>query len=378
MSQNRKITFLGYIMRILNVFAVLALLLAYLSQYISPSSIWFPAFFGLAYPIILVVNILFVLWWTFRLRVFALVSLVVILLGYKLPQYYLKFSNNIEFSGEHDSFKVMTYNVHDFDYYSETYGSDNEAFDKITEFVKMENPDVVGFQEFYCHDFKPEKNTWVKLRAKAKYLFGYRERYNTRTERMFLTIMSKFPIIKKGIIKNAEGNKDITGIYADIKIKGKIIRFYNVHLNTIGISSETHFLTRSYDLAKEDDVQIAAQGAKRISSQFKKGFINRSVQAKQLQQHMENSPYPVILLGDFNDTPCSYSFTKISKGFTDSFVAAGKGLSNSFNGVYPSYRIDYILFDKHFTAYDYKRTKLEASDHYPISCQFILNEESDE
>jgi endonuclease/exonuclease/phosphatase family metal-dependent hydrolase len=142
----------------------------------------------------------------------------------------------------------------------------------------------------------------------------------------------------------------------------------------MGISSESHFVTRSYDLAKEDDMQVAATGVKRISTRIKRGFLNRALQSEQLKTHLENCPYPIILLGDFNDTPCSYAYTTLAEDLNDSFVTAGRGLSNSFNGIYPSYRIDYILFDKHFISFDYRRSKLDLSDHFPISSNFYFSE----
>lgn len=375
MRSKTAIGFLGYIMRILNVFAVIALFLAYVSQFISPQTFWIPAFFGLAYPVIFLVNLFFIAYWIFNLRLFALVSLITVFIGFGLPKFYVKFSAKNTIENPENAFKVMSFNVHDFDYYSQTYGNNNEGYDTIIGFIKSEKPDIICFQEFYSHDLNPDKSNWAKLRLQCGYLFGYREKYNDRTKRAYLSIVSKYQIIDKGIIENADGNKDITGIFADIIVSGRIVRVYNVHLNSMGISSETDYITRSYELS-ESDMQIASAGARKMTSRMKRGYIKRALQAEQIQNHIENSPYPVILAGDFNDTPCSYTFRTVSKDLFDSFALAGKGFSNTFNnGIYPSYRIDYILYDKFLIAYDYKRIKLKASDHFPISSNFVFNPE---
>ena len=116
--KSSNIPFLGYILRAINIIAMLALLFAYLSQYVSPNSIWFLAFFGLSYPIWLFVNIYFVFHWAFNKKLFALFPLLILLLGYRMPGKYFRLDWNDKIFSESKSFKVMTYNVHDFNYYN--------------------------------------------------------------------------------------------------------------------------------------------------------------------------------------------------------------------------------------------------------------------
>jgi endonuclease/exonuclease/phosphatase family metal-dependent hydrolase len=359
----------------LNVLFIVALLLSYLARYISPTWLWFPAFFGLMYPFLLLVNVSFMLLWMFGRRWFFIYSLVAILLGFSFPGYFMGVGRNVEFADEHKSFKVMSYNVHDFDYYAHQYGADHVAFDTISAFLKREKADVVAFQEFYSQDFDLQNSTWVKLRARGIYLFGYRHKYNQHSKKMYMAIMSKYPILKKGVVDIAPGNLDITGLYADINIKGTLVRFYSVHLASMGVTSESKYLENSYDLFKEEDVKKAATGARRIIQAMRKGYEKRAEQVKILRAHMDNSPYPVVLMGDFNDTPISYTHRILSRKMKDAFQVSGNGISNTYNGSIPSFRIDYILYDKHFESRSYERIKLKASDHYPITAVLHLKEQ---
>jgi endonuclease/exonuclease/phosphatase family metal-dependent hydrolase len=80
-----------------------------------------------------------------------------------------------------------------------------------------------------------------------------------------------------------------------------------------------------------------------------------------------------MICGDFNDTPWSYTYHTVIDNLEDSFVESGFGLSNTYNGKLPSFRIDYILHSKQYTSYNYKRDRVPYSDHFPISCYLELS-----
>ena len=77
----------------------------------------------------------------------------------------------------------------------------------------------------------------------------------------------------------------------------------------------------------------------------------RSLQAQLVKSYINKSPYPVIVAGDFNDTPVSYTYGKIRKGLNDSFVTSGYGAGFTYKGNYPPNRIDYILYDNNLYKY---------------------------
>ena len=98
-------------MRLANILAVIALLIAYASPYIDPNDYYIPAFFGLSYPIWLVINVFFVVFWAFTRRKFFLVSLITILVGYSyvLSHFNIRFSDKA--TGGANQLKIVTYNV---------------------------------------------------------------------------------------------------------------------------------------------------------------------------------------------------------------------------------------------------------------------------
>jgi endonuclease/exonuclease/phosphatase family metal-dependent hydrolase len=104
---------------------------------------------------------------------------------------------------------------------------------------------------------------------------------------------------------------------------------------------------------------------------MKSSYINRANESKKIKDHINSSPYPVIVCGDFNDTPISYTYSTIKENLADAFKESGIGIGNSYVGI-PSLRIDYILHDKKFNSYNYKKYKYELSDHFPISCSILI------
>jgi endonuclease/exonuclease/phosphatase family metal-dependent hydrolase len=119
-----------------------------------------------------------------------------------------------------------------------------------------------------------------------------------------------------------------------------------------------------------DDDKETVNEVKSLSVSLKKGFVKRSLQAQIVKDHINSSKYPVIVAGDFNDTPVSYSYRKIRRGLNDSFVTSGYGAGFTYKGNYPPNRIDYILYDNSLVSSHFDILKVKYSDHYPIIAWF--------
>jgi endonuclease/exonuclease/phosphatase (EEP) superfamily protein YafD len=115
------------------------------------------------------------------------------------------------------------------------------------------------------------------------------------------------------------------------------------------------------------------EGSKRMLWKLRKAFVIRSTQVNSLADHVAGCPYPVILGGDFNDTPSSYTYHQLSKTLNDSFKYSGNGFFEStYAGKFPSFRIDYVLYSHHFKSIHYKKIDISLSDHYPITSTLVF------
>ena len=81
---------------------------------------------------------------------------------------------------------------------------------------------------------------------------------------------------------------------------------------------------------------------------------------------MAASRHPVIVCGDFNDVPNSYTYFTVKGDLQDAFLEKGSGFGRTLRMLSPTLRIDYILADQRFKVTQYHKIEVPYSDHYPI------------
>ena len=143
-----------------------------------------------------------------------------------------------------------------------------------------------------------------------------------------------------------------------------------MHLQSIAFIKEDYKFIEAIQNNKETE---NIEPSKNIIKRLKRAFIKRSSQANLIAAHIEDCDYPVIVCGDFNDTPNSYCYKTISNKLNDAFVSSGNGFGRTYTGIFPSFRIDYILYSNAFKSYKYKTIQKKFSDHYPVSTYLELH-----
>jgi endonuclease/exonuclease/phosphatase family metal-dependent hydrolase len=355
----------------LNVLVAIALLIAYLAPVINPSKIFLPALFGLAYPYLLILNLVFILYWLIRLKKAILISIIVILIGWNhlnnLIPLNMRKSDIPVNAREEQMFTALTYNVRQFNLYHWT--RDVEVQSHILDFINSQDPDIVCFQEYYTSDRRGERQRDVAARLKVFKDEAVYYTTNSNSKSGFgIATFSKFPILKKSRIPfNTSFN---SAMYTDILLRQDTIRVFNVHLQSIRFRQEDYAFMDTVRL-KHPNQQM--RGIRNIGSQLKKAFALRAEQAEVVSNYIKDSPYPVLVMGDFNDTPHSFAYRKIKKGLHDAFRVSGKGFGHTYTGDLPPFRIDYIMYSNPMEVRGFKRYKMDYSDHYPISATIYIS-----
>jgi endonuclease/exonuclease/phosphatase family metal-dependent hydrolase len=352
----------------LNLILASFLVLAYLSTYISPAKVWFLAFTGLFYPYLLFLNIAFVLFWAVKWKREAFISLVIIVLGWNHMIDYVPFRlstlpvKKLEENGERVSLKILSYNVRAFN--SLEWLEDKKTSSNILNLIKSENPDIVCIQEFFT-DHLRNKPDLIQQNFKDKPYSHIHYAISTgKTTGYGIATYSRYPIIGKGHIKFTETNN--ISIYTDILIENDTIRVYNNHLQSLHLKQSNYTFMESLKLGYSEG---QVEEIRDISRRLKNAFVKRSVQVDSVSFHIKQSLFPVIVCGDFNDTPVSYTYRKMRSGLKDSFVNSGEGFGSTYLGTFPAFRIDYIFHSSFFNTTHFERIRAELSDHYPIICQ---------
>ncbi len=360
--------FIRIIFIVVNIGVIVGLLLAYLCCFISPETIWWLSFFGLGYIYLLIVNLCFVILWLFtKTKKYALFSLVVVLLGLNMIW------RNVQISGEklpekelESSIKVFSYNVHMFNQINikQPDGTNLNLFD----FVNKSGTNIWCMQEYANSHW--DKQLKIENITKRLDRLSYYHIEQT-IGNIGLATYSSFPIVRKQLIYS--DNTTNACMYSDLKIGQDTVRVYNIHLKSIGFGKEERDLLNNAVKKEYDTKDISA--FKAIIRQMTTASFRRSRQVDIVVESISKSPYSVIICGDFNDPPTSYSYQKIRGIRKDAFKEAGKGMSTTYNiGRISSQRIDYIMYSPVFKAYNYESPRVHFSDHYPVTCRLVRTE----
>jgi endonuclease/exonuclease/phosphatase family metal-dependent hydrolase len=345
------------ILLLLNVIAILSLFAGYLSVYIAPDEYWIPSLFGLAYPFVLVANIVFVVFWLLVKPRLLLLSLISILVGWGFVSRYIQFKGSNTEDGE---VKVVSYNVKYF--IGDEDLTQKENADKIVSFLEEQNADIICLQEA-----RLRKNSIFNLPNTVKKLETIKHYQYARSSITYGSVtMTRYPIVDMGEIRFEE-SRNMT-IYTDVVIKKDTVRIFNVHLQSYKIDPNKYSIIDSPGVNQEEDLkEVREMGIK-----FKKAFQMRAEQVREIKKYIDESPYDVIVCGDFNDTPISFSYQQLKGDLTDAFVNSGKGVGRTYIGKLPSFRIDNIFHSDKFESYNFQTYDFRMSDHLPISCDLIV------
>ena len=350
---------------IANIFVVLCTLLAYYCAHLSPIKHWWAGFLALSIPLLLLTNVIFLLHWFLHKSFRGFISLATLLIGYPFLEssIALALGKNIE-KKKTNTFSLMSYNVKVFNVYNHLQGKDSINAKSIIQQVVEDSSDIKCLQEFFCEDDSKVFNTIERIRQNKKYHYAIIPLKKKRSNYFGIAIFSKFPIIRAAEIPFPKSKN--RGQFADVLIGKDTIRIYNVHLQSISLDEEKMFSNESYEELKKT--------YNNVFSRMKRGFQQRAVQTDLLIKHIAQSPYPVILTGDFNDTPYSYTYTSFKNILQNAFEKAGTGFDFSYNGKMFFLRIDNQFFSKNIKIHSFEPDrKFTYSDHFPIRAVYEIN-----
>lgn len=357
----KKILRFSNLVRIGTIILIVSLLIAYATPFIHPENLWILPFFGLAYPVLVfIAAITFIYWLLFRSVKWSIAVLLTVAIGYSYLFRLFAYGevNELPATAE-TSIKVLSNNVQIFDLYDENREKKYTTRDSIFNYSILENADVVCFQEFYNKDNPTDFQTADLFKTKFSAV-DYHQRYiykKTGRQHFGVALFSRLPVIAKGdVIFETEDETNYNFcIYADVVKNKDTFRIYNVHL-------------QSFRISKIEDDTVKTDMVKSLVKKLKTAYPKRADQALRVNEHIQNSPYPVIVCGDFNDTPTSFVYNQFQEHLTDAFLSCGSGIGSTYVGKLPAGRIDYIFHSPELISTNFVVQKRPFSDHRAISC----------
>ncbi|MBC7947530.1 MAG: endonuclease/exonuclease/phosphatase family protein [Chitinophagaceae bacterium] len=350
---------------VLNLGIVLFFLLACLAPYLSPQRWWFISFVGLGFPFLLVAVIMFMVWWLFVKRKFALIPLAALILGIKSISVFFAFHLPRQFNYKKDpaTIRIASWNVARFLEMKRNNNKGSQLRLKMLELIGQQNADIFCMQEF----FHSRDSAWYPNLDYIQKHFNYPYYYYSHDndgDNHFIgnVIFSRYPIVDSGMIRYPRPTLPESLMHADIRINDDTIRVYTTHLQSLQF--------KKGDYEKINKIKDAEDGmvsnSKTIFSKLRTGIAYRKIQTDIVRQVMDDSPYPFLFGGDLNDVPNSYTYFTIKGDLQDAFLKKGFGIGRTFSSVSPTLRIDYLFADDHFKIHQFNRVVRNYSDHYLI------------
>ena len=358
----RKI--LDHLLLTLNLLSVLLLFCSAYSYWVSPGQVALSVFFGLLFPVFLILNIGFVVFWLFsKSKWFALVSVLALLFCGGSVRNFCPINLWTDSVDEGETtLTVLSYNVHYFnDYKSHTEKSPNE----IINYIKEQDADIVCLQEYGV--FKKEEGflTERQIRnalSQYKY-YHFSQKIEQKKARLGMACFSKYPITKVREMELPRKSYNGSTLY-EIEVRGQKIVLFNNHLESNRFTEVEkkmyHNTIKNLDLMHIDTLK------QRLMLKLDKAAKVRAQQADYLSKTISQCGDRVIVCGDFNDTPMSYIYHTIRGDMKDAYVETGFGPGITYPENFFWFRIDHLLYGKAFRAINSRIGNKKYSDHYPL------------
>ncbi len=354
MGQRAIGKMMHYVWVVITFLLVIVTIIASYASNFKPESSFLMPFLGLGYPVLIIANFVVMLLWLIRFRIWCLVPLIAIGLGYSPLKALFKpsFFNKESTEG---NFRIASFNVSAFNY-----PTTNEDAKDLARFMEEEKVDILCFQEFAGSN---TINDSMLLAPFKHWPYRFIPQGNEKDFNRPV-IFSRHPLSNTTFVKFK--NTKNCAIYCDIQINSKMYRLFNNHLQTTELTQIKEKKNSTRSIEREE-----YYFRKRMQAMYE-GFCIRGEQADEINALVKESPYPVLLCGDFNDGPFSYTYRTMLGDLKDGFVANGSGNAASYRYAKRLFRIDYIFCSKELETTRYFKSEFGESDHYPVLMELAL------
>ena len=340
-----------------NVATVLVMLLVGYSDHLNPADHPLLSTLGMTLPVFLLINLAFLFFWlVFKWRM-VWISVLGLVLAYVPISIYMPLNSSQDIP--EGALKIISYNVC-------AYGGNykyEQGFEKVRDYLAEEKPDIVCIQE--------DIDTW------RRYVFLHYEKTFAYNDTMVIAnnpqsynalgIHSKYPIIRRERIDYPSMANGSVAWWLKVGDDTLIVvnnHFESCHLNK---DDREQYLQMIKGKMPRDSVR---EESKLLLVKLAEANAKRSGQIRTVRQYaLDHSQYPVIVCGDFNDSPISYSRHAMAEVLTDCYATTGKGIGLSYNQKAFSFRIDHFFCNDRLQPYCCEIDgKMDASDHNPLIC----------
>ena len=344
----------------INVLLVALMLLTGFSDRIDPEHHPIAGFAGMVFPVFVAANVLMLVFWTLVRWQRLWIPVGGLLLAYAPINIYAPVRVISELPPY--DLKVLSYNVGG-------YGSPSDhhnGFDSIFSYICHQQADIVCVQE--------DNGSWPRAGDRWAGHFAHNAKVKLDLEGSRwsnnVAVHTRFPIVRTESIHAPTSTRANGAVAFYLEIETDTLLLVVCHLENIHLNANDRKQYKEIVRGEMDSDAATAEG-KQLMKKFGGAFKARAAQVKAISRYIDDHRrgHRVIVCGDFNDTPISFTRHTLAKGLTDCFAESGCGLGLSYNQKGFNFRIDHILCSDDLESVRcIVDSKMAQSDHYPVVC----------
>lgn len=347
----------------LSIVSSLVVVTAAYIEHLSPEVQPIPALLGLAFPIFaLSTTLLFIVLLLIYPR-YSLVSLVALLLSIPAMRQYCPINRgNDRLLTNRPGFSMLTYNTYHFVDVEKEALNDHIDYNRTLQNIINANADIVAIQEKSSSRFKENK----RLKFTAEQIEHINQLYPYQILQSRGQILSKYPV---RLVSDTIFTKTAFTTVFEADIDGHKVTIINNHLQSIGFTKDDKDLYVELT-TRPDSLESKIGEAKLLTRKLLDAFQQRASQVEAVDSIARSIGGNIILCGDINDTPNSYSYHVLSKNRRDTYLDLGTGPGYTYLANRMWVRIDYLFYEGDMEARYVNVIEKRSSDHYPVYAEF--------
>ncbi|GAA3956782.1 endonuclease/exonuclease/phosphatase family protein [Hymenobacter antarcticus] len=280
---------------------------------------------------------------------------------------------------------LLSANVRIFNVYAQLRDSKNTSSIGFIRWLAESPADVLCLQEYYNEPGGSKEDGAVFRseralgRASGRHSFVSTTLTNAIGAEFGMAIFSRFVIVRRGVIPFGKLSQN-HAMWADLarpaartgRGRPDTIRVFNLHLQSMAMADA--------DIATATASRAGLrQKAPNLLRRFRNGAVARGTQVDTLVAHIVRSPYPVLLAGDLNDLPYSYTYDQLADHLQNAWATVGLGPGFTYNGRLPGLRIDQLFAGPQWQVRGCQvHREMKWSDHFPVEGLYQLTVNSEQ
>jgi endonuclease/exonuclease/phosphatase family metal-dependent hydrolase len=339
-------------------------LLGAAAAYLDPTHYWLGAMIAVSLPLLgsLLLPCALILWRS-RKRLLALAHVLLLVL---VASRHFSLERFLEPRPSKHDLVLMSWNA-------PREPESRELGEEVARLVRAAEPDMIALQEstIFAYEREPERiRSQVKLAPLIETLS-----YSMHPPRLgppdkewtvwYQPLLARFEIDQQEQLsfpREDPHSQPFRLLRSEFTWQGRKIAHYNIHLST----------HRPTEPRRADAGGIDSNSWSARFRKMKASYRMRAWEVERVRELLDEERHPVILSGDFNSTPDSWIYRRLSDGFQDAFRVAGSGWGATYHSALPAFRIDFVLLGPEFEVVraEVPSFRPPLSDHRPLVVRF--------